>query len=108
MNLFLYTLLKVDRFVLNIYILFLGKNSNLDELYENYILEYKVNDNQVRNVIFKAFADAYDKMDEKRGSFTVSLGVELSKIVNIFRVYYKLFKLFICNVSSNILKVYGL
>ena len=39
----------------------------LDELYENYILEYEVNDNQVRNVIFKAvkaFADAYDKMDD--------------------------------------------
>jgi hypothetical protein len=39
----------------------------LDELYENYLLEYEVNDNQVRNVIFKAFkafADAYDKMDD--------------------------------------------
>jgi len=38
----------------------------LDELYENYIIEYNVNDNQVRNVIFKAFkafADAYEKMD---------------------------------------------
>ncbi len=40
----------------------------LDELYENYLLEYEVNDNQIRNVIFKAFkafADAYDKMDDK-------------------------------------------
>ena len=39
----------------------------LDELYENYLLEYEVNDNQVRNVIFKAFkafSDAYDKMDD--------------------------------------------
>ena len=39
----------------------------LDELYENYLLEYDVNENQVRNVIFKAFkafADAYDKMDD--------------------------------------------
>ncbi|MBU1668012.1 DUF507 family protein [bacterium] len=39
----------------------------LDELYENYLLEYEVNENQVRNVIFKAFkafADAYDKMDD--------------------------------------------
>jgi hypothetical protein len=39
----------------------------LDELYENYLLEYKVNENQVRNIIFKAFkafADAYDKMDD--------------------------------------------
>ena len=40
----------------------------LDELYENYLLEYEVNDNQIRNVIFKAFkafSDAYDKMDDK-------------------------------------------
>ncbi len=39
----------------------------LDELYENYLLEYNVNDNQVRNVIFKAFkafSDAYDKIDD--------------------------------------------
>jgi hypothetical protein len=39
----------------------------LDELYENYLLEYEVNENQVRNVIFKAFkafADAYDKIDD--------------------------------------------
>ena len=39
----------------------------LDELYENYLLEYNVNDNQVRNIIFKsfkAFANAYDKMDD--------------------------------------------
>ena len=38
----------------------------LDELYENYLLEYEVNENQVRNVIFKAFkafSDAYDAMD---------------------------------------------
>ncbi|MCH9741170.1 MAG: DUF507 family protein [Epsilonproteobacteria bacterium] len=40
----------------------------LDELYENYLLEYEVNENQVRNVIFKAFkafAAAYDEMDDK-------------------------------------------
>jgi len=39
----------------------------LDELYENYLLEYNVNENQVRNIIFKsfkAFSDAYDKMDD--------------------------------------------
>jgi len=39
----------------------------LDELYENYLLEYEVNENQVRNIIFKAFkafADAYDKIDD--------------------------------------------
>ncbi len=39
----------------------------LDELYENYLLEYDVNDNQVRNIIFKAFksfSDAYDKIDD--------------------------------------------
>jgi hypothetical protein len=39
----------------------------LDELYENYLLEYKVNDNKVRSVIFKAFrafADAYSAMDD--------------------------------------------
>ena len=38
----------------------------LDELYENYLIEYDVNDNQVRNVIFKAFkafSNAYDKID---------------------------------------------
>ena len=38
----------------------------LDELYENYLIEYDVNDNQVRNVIFKAFkafSKAYDAMD---------------------------------------------
>ena len=42
-------------------------HSILDELYENYLLEYEVNENQVRNIIFKAFkafADAYDKMDD--------------------------------------------
>jgi hypothetical protein len=39
----------------------------LDELYENYLLEYEVNENQIRNVIFKSFksfADAYDKLDD--------------------------------------------
>lgn len=39
----------------------------LDELYENYLLEYKVNDNQVRNVIFKAFksfANVYSQIDD--------------------------------------------
>ncbi len=38
----------------------------LDELYENYLAEYTVNENQVKNVIFKAFkafADAYDEID---------------------------------------------
>ena len=42
-------------------------HSILDELYENYLLEYNVNDNQVRNVIFKAFrafSDAYSSMDD--------------------------------------------
>jgi len=39
----------------------------LDELYENYLLEYEVNENQIRNVIFKAFkefADSFDKIDD--------------------------------------------
>ena len=39
----------------------------LDELYENYLIEYQVNDNQVKNVIFKAFKDfanAYDEIDD--------------------------------------------
>ena len=39
----------------------------LDELYENYLVEYDVNENQVKNVIFKAFrafADAYDEIDD--------------------------------------------
>jgi len=42
-------------------------HSILDELYENYLLEYEVNDNQVRNVIFKAFkafSKAYDSIDD--------------------------------------------
>lgn len=39
----------------------------LDELYENYLAEYDVNENQVKNVIFKAFkafADAYEAIDD--------------------------------------------
>ncbi|MBD3789278.1 MAG: DUF507 family protein [Campylobacterales bacterium] len=39
----------------------------LDELYENYLAEYEVSDNQVKNIIFKAFrsfANAYDEIDE--------------------------------------------
>jgi len=40
----------------------------LDELYENYLAEYEVSDNQVRNVIFKSFrefAKAYEEIDDK-------------------------------------------
>jgi uncharacterized protein len=39
----------------------------LDELYENYLAEYDVNENQVKNVIFKsfkAFANAYEEIDD--------------------------------------------
>lgn len=39
----------------------------LDELYENYLAEYSVNENQVKNIIFKAFkafADAFDEIDD--------------------------------------------
>ena len=39
----------------------------LDELYENYLIEYDVNENQVKNVIFKAFksfANAYEEIDD--------------------------------------------
>ncbi len=39
----------------------------LDELYENYLIEYDVNENQVKNVIFKAFkefAKAYEEIDD--------------------------------------------
>jgi hypothetical protein len=39
----------------------------LDELYEDYLIDYDVNDNQVRNVIFKAFrsfADSFDEIDD--------------------------------------------
>jgi hypothetical protein len=39
----------------------------LDELYENYLIEYDVNENKIKNVIFKAFkafADAYDEIDD--------------------------------------------
>jgi len=36
----------------------------LDELYENYLVEYEANDNQVKNVIFKAFKDFADSFDE--------------------------------------------
>ena len=38
----------------------------LDELYENYLIDFDVNENQVRNVIFKAFksfAQAYEEID---------------------------------------------
>lgn len=39
----------------------------LDELYENYLAEYDVNENQIKNIIFKSFksfADAYDQIDD--------------------------------------------
>ncbi len=39
----------------------------LDELYENYLLEYDVNENQIKNIIFKSFrsfADAYEEIDD--------------------------------------------
>ncbi len=39
----------------------------LDELYEEYLIEYEVNDNQVKNVIFKAFKDfakSYEEIDD--------------------------------------------
>lgn len=39
----------------------------LDELYENYLAEYTVNENQVKNVIFKSFksfSDAFDEIDD--------------------------------------------
>lgn len=42
-------------------------HSILDELYENYLIEYDVNENQIKNVIFKAFksfANAYDQIDD--------------------------------------------
>ncbi len=39
----------------------------LDELYENYLIEYTVNENQIKNVIFKSFksfSDAYEEIDD--------------------------------------------
>ncbi len=39
----------------------------LDELYEEYLIEYDVNDNQVKNIIFNAFKDyakAYEEIDD--------------------------------------------
>jgi len=39
----------------------------LDELYENYLIEYTVNENQIKNVIFKAFksfSDSFDEIDD--------------------------------------------
>ncbi len=39
----------------------------LDELYEEYLIDYEVNDNQVKNVIFKAFKDfanSYEEIDD--------------------------------------------
>jgi len=39
----------------------------LDELYEEYLIEYDVNDNQVKNIIFKSFKDfikAYEEIDD--------------------------------------------
>lgn len=38
----------------------------LDELYENYLAEYNVSENQVKNIIFKSFktfANAYEEID---------------------------------------------
>ncbi len=39
----------------------------LDDLYENYLISYNVNENKIKNIIFKAFkafADAYDEIDD--------------------------------------------
>ena len=39
----------------------------LDELYEEYLIDYEVNDNQVKNVIFKSFKDfanSYEEIDD--------------------------------------------
>ena len=39
----------------------------LNELYEEYLIDYDVNDNQVRNIIFKSFRDfakSYDEIDD--------------------------------------------
>jgi len=39
----------------------------LDELYENYLAEYDVSENQVKNIIFKSFktyANAYEEIDD--------------------------------------------
>jgi hypothetical protein len=52
----------------------------LDELYENYMIDYKVSDNKVKNVIFRAFKDfakAYNEIDE----------IVYNKIVNMEKDY---------------------
>jgi len=39
----------------------------LDELYENYLISYEVNENKILNIIFKAFkafANVYDEIDD--------------------------------------------
>ncbi len=39
----------------------------LDDLYENYLIEYDVNDNQVKNIIFRAFkefSNSFDAIDD--------------------------------------------
>jgi len=39
----------------------------LDELYENYLIEYEVSENQVKNIIFKSFkefAESFDAIDD--------------------------------------------
>ena len=36
----------------------------LDELYENYLAEYDVNENQIKNIIFKSFKDFANSFDE--------------------------------------------
>jgi len=39
----------------------------LNELYENYLISYNVNENKIKNIIFKAFkafADSYDEIDD--------------------------------------------
>jgi len=68
----------------------------LDELYENYLIEYDVNDNKVKNVIFKAFKDfakSYDEIDDIVYDKIKSMQKELIPGSDEYEVVYeRLFK----------------
>jgi len=66
----------------------------LDELYEEYLLEYNVNENQVKNVIFKGFKDfanAYEKIDDTVYSKIKSMKKEVVPGSHEYELIYERF-----------------
>lgn len=64
----------------------------LDELYENYLAEYDVNENQIRNIIFKAFrsfADAYESIDDIVYTKIKSMKKELIPGTDDYNIVYE-------------------